>query len=313
MPNSPNTSNSSFNLFDVLAKPEQAPIMHFFISFFVITPALGLAVNGLSAIIFERVAEALKEQFGFSKLFWQLLFVLLSTLLVFVLILVFKIPQLIRDLRDSILNLSKLTVDTVNTNTLTDTFQGLITLASPPPKPDRDGKYRPTPAELAIRHHLQKQSLQHCWIICTHKSLPEAQRIVNQVVNVERLTTHEVFHFQPVYELFNQNRNSEPLSLLVEDRYADDPNHICQLINAIFIDAKARYGLNDDRVITDYTGATKSFTAGVILACVSPNRNLQYISQVDDQMKEIKISYKLRPIKIDSSDTTSPVATSLPY
>ncbi|NJP11222.1 MAG: CRISPR-associated protein [Leptolyngbyaceae cyanobacterium RU_5_1] len=289
---------------DIFAKPDESPILYFFASFFIVTPLLGLAVNGLSTIVFESTCEWLKTQFGFDKLFWQITLVLLFTVLVFVLLLLFKIPQLIKTLRDRIFGQPE-----INVTPLQATYRGLITLASPTPRVPN----RPTPTELAIRHHAQNETLEHCWIICTRSSLPEAERIIDQLVGDERLVPRKAFHYGPDYRIENSANRRQPFCLLVEDDRADDPNYIRELVNAIYQDAKANYQFSEFQIITDYTGATKSMTAGIILACANPDRKLQYISQLDNKMKEIKISYRLKPIRQIPGGTDALVSNSMPY
>jgi hypothetical protein len=272
-------------LIRVLSSPNEAPVAYFFISFFLITPALGIAVNGISNIIFSNICESLKGQFGLNLWQWQLVFTLLSILLIFGVALSLKIPQSFKNFRNAYLRKSK-DVE-LNTRPLSKGFRGLITLASL-----KTGD-RETPAELAINLHLLSyKTLEQCWIICTAGSLPEAKRIVKKITNENRLVSEQMFHFG------DKNIENSPFPLLVPDKRADDPNYIRELIDAIYIAAWEQHGLDETEIITDYTGATKSMTAGVILACTEPGRKLQYISQVDGEIKEIITAYKkVQPVE----------------
>jgi hypothetical protein len=104
------------------------------------------------------------------------------------------------------------------------------------------------------------------------------------------------FHYGN-YELEDPEHPEQKLNLLVPDDVVDDPNYIRKLVNCIYADAQHQ-GLEESQVIADYTGATKSMTVGIVLACTAPERQLQYVSQVTDpQMMQVKISYKLKPVK----------------
>lgn len=270
------------SIFEVFANPGKYPVVYFFLSFFVITPALGLAINGLSTIVFETICTYLANRFGGDKLCWQSIVIFVSVFIVFFAIWLFKVPQFFK----SILGQPE-----ARTVKLQEQFPGLITSASRP-SPNRQ-----TPAEVAIRYHLkEKGSLKHCWIICTKDSIDGAKFLINQLVD-EGLVSHDVFHWGSDYKMDNISNYENELSLFVDDKYADDPNYIRELIDAIYNHAQLCCGLDEWQVITDYTGATKSFTAGIILACAKPTRRLQYISQFDNEIKEIKISYRLKPIR----------------
>lgn len=55
-----------------LTKPDKYPLQYFWINFIVISPVVGLAVNGLSGVLFEVVCTNLAGLFGLSKLSWQI-------------------------------------------------------------------------------------------------------------------------------------------------------------------------------------------------------------------------------------------------
>lgn len=277
-------SQNKSSLIDIVANPGRHPATYFFLSFFVITPVLGLAINGLSTIVFELLCVYLASRFGGDKLRWQLVIIFVCILIVFFAIWLFNIPQFFKKV------LSQPEPRTVK---LQEQFPGLITSASK----FNPNSNRPTPAEVAIRHHLKKKgSLKHCWIICTNDSIDGAKDLINKLV-AENLVSQDVFHWGPDYSMDNFINYNNKLSLLVDDKYADDPNYIRELIDAIYSHAPLYYNLDESEIITDYTGATKSFTAGIILACANPKRRLQYISQFDNEIKEIKISYRLKPIQ----------------
>ncbi|NEQ95621.1 MAG: CRISPR-associated protein [Cyanothece sp. SIO2G6] len=168
------------------------------------------------------------------------------------------------------------------------TYTGLIVSMSP--KPD-------SPAERVIRHHWnngQKPHLQHCWVICTDKSLPYAQEMVKALTHDGITQTVEIHYGQ--YDLGGDDPADSPMSLWVADERMDDPKHIQQLVDRIYLDAEAK-GVDETEVIADYTGATKGMTAGILLACLAPERQLQYISQIQfPQIMAVHVSYRLKRI-----------------
>ena len=164
---------------------------------------------------------------------------------------------------------------------------GLVVIMSP--KAD-------SPAEHAIRYHWnhgQDPHVQHCWIICTEKSLPFAQALHQQMLK-EGIGSQFAFHYGNIN---NPQDPNQPLSLIVSDRETDDPDSVLQLVEAIYADAH-RYGLSETDVIVDFTGGTKPMGVGACLACTRPSRRLEYITQTHPtRLIEIKVSYKLWPIK----------------
>jgi hypothetical protein len=65
----------------------------------------------------------------------------------------------------------------------------------------------------------------------------------------------------------------KPLS--VED--ADNPESVHRLVDEIYKEATEKNSLTEEEVIADYTGGTKSMTSGMVLACTSPRRPLQFM------------------------------------
>jgi CRISPR-associated protein (Cas_Cas02710) len=48
-------------------------------------------------------------------------------------------------------------------------------------------------------------------------------------------------------------------------------------VEEIYAEAKDKFNLTEEGIIADYTGGTKSMTSGMVLACTSPNRALQFM------------------------------------
>jgi hypothetical protein len=154
-----------------------------------------------------------------------------------------------------------------------------------------------SPAEMAIRHHWnqgQEPHLQHCWVICTESSIDHAVEMKRKLLR-DGIDEHKLHLYYGSYGL---NDTSQPgLTLTVSDRAADDPDTILKLVNAIYVDAQAK-GLHESDIMVDFTGGTKPMGAGTVLACASPTRRLEYFLQTEPpQLVEIRVSYKVKPIK----------------
>jgi hypothetical protein len=181
-------------------------------------------------------------------------------------------------------------VPEANVKPLTQRYRGLIVAMSP-----RDE----SPAEAAIRFHWHEgigAHLEHCWLICTEKSLPYAQSLASKLAEAGMTQTLELHY--GAYSLMDVDQPEKTVSLLVPDSLMDDPNYIQRLVDSIYEDAIAQANLDETEVIADYTGATKGMTAGILLACTRPERPLQYISQIQEsEIMSINISYRLKSLK----------------
>jgi hypothetical protein len=187
--------------------------------------------------------------------------------------------------RSRLIALGMLTAEpiTANVTPLQRTYPGLIVLMSP--------YSENSPAEAAIRHHMQNNCLKFCWIICTNKSVEHARHMVDRLKQEGAELVRFYYGSEPIEDVDLRDRT---LTLLVPNDLMDDPNHIRKLMEGIYADAE-RNGLSEADVMADYTGATKGMTAGIILACTKPERSLQYISQVNSgQIMAVQIAYKLK-------------------
>lgn len=169
-----------------------------------------------------------------------------------------------------------------NVTPLKNTYSGLIVMMS---KKDN------SPAEVAIRHHLKNNRLKFCWIICTRDSMPYAQRMLDKLKTDGVMGVRFYYGSDPIEDV---EKEASSLSLLVPDACVDDPNYIRRLVEGIYAEA-AGHGLQESDIMADYTGCPKGMTAGMLLACVKPERSLQYISQIHwPQIMEVNIAYKLK-------------------
>lgn len=270
-----------------LAKPDKYPI----IFTFVFSLTLSIVANGLSNLLLETIGTWLETKLSFSKIFWQI--ILVSVLAIFLLLSFSNIKRILSNI------FGTRTFTTEVPEELNSTFRGLIVFASLSREP---------PAKIAIQHHWNKGNgdLEHCWIVCGgEKALIAAQNMVGELIQDLKIP-ERVFHYLPNYAMLDPKHASSQITLVPNLHEANDPNIIRQIIEAIYKDAKDKYNLDESDIIADYTGGTKSMTAGLILACTVPTRRLQYIlseftpdnKPIDSKVMEIKLSYHVKPIRI---------------
>lgn len=81
------------------------------------------------------------------------------------------------------------------------------------------------------------------------------------------------------FEYCEPNNRSRKLKIslkVLPEETIHDPNATFKLVNQIYTQASEEQ-LEPEQIIADYTGGTKSMTAGLILACASPQRRLQFM------------------------------------
>jgi hypothetical protein len=272
---------------EAIEKPEKHPLTFIF----VITLALGVAVNGLSDLVFNLLGEQITHLLGISKSVWQsgIVFVLVASVLLGISNIWSRIRKLFQHTK---------TVEEVRLFQLQQTFPGLIVMMS---------LGIDSPAKRAIEHHWNNGNgdLAHCWLICTEKSLPIAETLVNQFA--EQGIPRRFFHYGESYQFPDSENSDRTFTLLVDPQYEHDPTYIRRLIDSIYVDAEARYRLPETEIIADYTGGTKSATAGTVLACTRPGRKLQYIVSdyvenrpINSRVMEVRIAYNLEPLPWES-------------
>jgi hypothetical protein len=184
------------------------------------------------------------------------------------------------------------------------TFPGLIVIASIVQQGVKSA------AQVAIEHHWNegKGNLQHCWIICGgSKSLEHARSIVKQMQGQVELVKSNPMEFKLTDPHDSQRQLRISLRNL-EPAKADDPNETFKLVNQIYEEA-AREAIEASNLIADYTGGTKSMTAGVVLACANPERHLEFMKpdgyteegradlSKDAIATDVKINFQLKAAK----------------
>lgn len=289
-------------IIEAIANPAKYPLLYFLI----LTPLIGIAINGFSTLIFEVICNWLQEQFGINKAFGQFVFTAIFTVLVgflisnlyLVMLSWLKLGNTEPELKTSLIE-------------LTDTFSGLITVASLK-KPKAK-----TTAEIAIVHHWSLNRLRYCWLICSDDVRKSIDLIIAEIVDINNISL-KVWIQEPEKESYlylEVISEMEPFLTLFfiilpgekdkSKELAHDPNYIRTLVDGIYAKDVRKLGLDESDVIADYTGGTKSMTVGVALACTHPKRRLQYIwSEYDNknaivrsEFREVIISYKLKAIK----------------
>jgi hypothetical protein len=119
----------------------------------------------------------------------------------------------------------------------------------------------------AIKHHLGR--LEVCWLLCTG-DVNEGKELVEYFIRKFGSRTVKV--------------KSVPL---------ESPNEIGSVhkaINDVYVNKIKEYNLEEKEVIADVTGGTTIMSSAMTLACISPDRDIEYVEQK---------TYKL--IKIDEN------------
>jgi CRISPR-associated protein (Cas_Cas02710) len=272
-------------LVEAIANPAQQPMVFIF----VITLGLGIAANGLSSLVLDLLGNWLEARLGMPKVVW-----LVTVVIGVVGVVLLGIPAFVEGVR-SLVWRNTSWVETTKVVPLQQTLPGLVILMSL-----QDGT-----ARKAILHHWQsgEGELQHCWIICGgRQSLAAAEAMVSDLVAMG--LPRRMFHYGDEMAIADVQNPQVMLALSPSEQRAQDPNYIRRLVEAIYAQAQVQYGLAEEEMIADYTGGTKSMTAGVILACAKPTRRLQYLmSEYDGQLKpvnsrmmEVMIEYRMKAI-----------------
>ena len=283
------------SILDAIADPSKNFLAFLLIGIF----GLGIVSSGISNLLLETLGTWVQSNLGINKVLFQLgVIAVIGAAILFAV----YFTNLTRKLR-SLLGHEE--IEIANVVPLTNTFFGLIAVASF----SKRGKM--TPAEIAIRHHWRngKGKLRYCWLICTPDALETAQEFlqkIEQECHQQRIQFYIYHNTEQALPPLTQVGTSLHVRLLVlEGDRINDPNHIRQLVDALYETAQQQTGLPAADLIADYTGGTKSMTAGIVLACSHPDRNLQYlVSQydesgniVDSQFNKVILSYRVKAVR----------------
>lgn len=125
----------------------------------------------------------------------------------------------------------------------------------------------------AVEYHLP--ILKHCWLIGPSESVVTAEYLTKAYNNV-------AFH---VERFINPDEISSTYSV----------------ISNIFEKELLQEGIKVDDVIGDITGGLKPMAAGMAIACISYQCNMQYMKALRDQSGEIIRNATPTPVKVDAS------------
>ena len=268
-------------LAEILADPTKSFLAYFVVGTLIFT----LVSDGVSGLFWEVVEGWAKTQLWMSEFAFQVGVRSLLVLLVLAMIYFTRFTDWLTDLARSRLVafgfLPEARISDVMP--LEQTYPGLIVIMS--------AKAEESPAEAAIRYHLQNDTLKYCWIICTRLTWEPARQMVDRLKQSGAQTVRFYYGSDPIE---NVELRDQSLTLLISDGEVDNPNHSRKLVEGIYANAR-NCGLDEAEIIADYTGGTKGMTAGLILACTKPERSLQYISQLHyPQIMSVQISYRLK-------------------
>ena len=150
-------------------------------------------------------------------------------------------------------------------------------------------------AEQAIRYHYKGLSDEHpdavlkqCWMLTGGEaSFNAAQKLISKLVSS--------YFSNDIFKVVRMSGDD-----------ADNPAKVYETVEGIF--QSLPEGFDDSDVIADYTGGTKSMTAGLVLACALPSRELQVLKprkykddgtadrSVGSDPRSVDISFKLKQV-----------------
>lgn len=274
--------------------PSQSWVMYFFVGVL----GLGVLGNGVAGLLLNDLAGWLA---GLSN--WPKVLIQLGLLTIIALLILYGIYRTSRNERIQAL-LSARVKSQTNVVPLIDTYSGLITIASKPIPNQR------TPAEEAIHFHWQQGTgkLRYCWVICTQDVLAANLERLNAIAAVSSSSPTPITVLEnpdlPLQPLQEVGRRVQVQMVVIDWPSAQDPNFVKQLVDRIYQQAQA-LSLKSHTLIADYTGGIKSTSAGVILACSTPERQLQYTSGRYDaegnlqgsEVMQVKLSYQLKLVR----------------
>ena len=277
------------NLFaEALGDPSKNILLYLVFGIF----ATALACDALSELVFNNLASWTEKEWGTTE---EIFRVVILMGIVSVILLAVNWQKM------SDLLANQYAPTTVRPQTLLTTFPGLITVMSKVP-PEAI-----SPAEAAIEHHWQNGNgnLRHCWLICGGPSLKSA------LILLKKLTGQNFEENLRDFTLSHPDNSNRKLKISLKEidiSNIDDPNVSFKLANQIYEEAAAEE-MEPENIIVDYTGGTKSMTAGLILACASSERRLQFMRpggydaegradrNLPSKATEVKIAFKLKAMR----------------
>jgi hypothetical protein len=148
--------------------------------------------------------------------------------------------------------------------------RGLIVLVS-------QGRLEEIPATAAIKYHfrgekdeLSQPVLTHCWLVTSQHPIQESD-LKSQGTSGE-LVSSAWANAQALKSLYT----GKVKKIYVRTIDPQDPENIFQVIEHIYAVAK-RLDFEQKDLVADFTGGTKMMSAGMVLACVPEDRDLEYM------------------------------------
>ena len=277
--------------------PFSNPTKNFLLYFCISVVLFATIGNGISSLFWDYAPKFFA---GLTQTPEELLWIwrlLLVMILISILFLIIYRSDLLSWLKQSILT------ETFNTEVyqnITSPFPAVIAVMSKINDPTRESV-----AEIVIRYHWDEgknQNFKYCWLICTKDSEDSAKALIDKLKEDYGKDQKDQpnFFYGDQYQLEDINNPHNSVSLRVPDEKINDPIYIQQLIDCIYFDAEIK-GIKESEIIADFTGGTRSMGTGIVLACTSPQRRLQYICQLGEEgiekIKEIQINFKLKAQK----------------
>lgn len=152
--------------------------------------------------------------------------------------------------------------------------EGLIALVS-------YGRLSDIPATAAIQYHLGGTDgravgpLCHCWLIATKPPDQEARQATNGVGSgLGETPQSSARNAVDLRERYKQDLKTIEVITIAD---ADDPEETFVAVEEAYRRARKHHGLHSSQIIADFTGGTKSMTAGMVLGCTGPDRHLEYM------------------------------------
>lgn len=266
------------------------PGKNFLAFFFIGVLLFNIFSDGISMLFWQSFGDWLQTQLGIAdEAALQGLILLVLAVLILLVIYATDITGAVRGLLRWLRLIDEIVPDNAKVVPLTETCRGLVAIMS---------VNDDSPAEVAILHHWnqgQRPCLEHCWLITTPSSLEYARSLYQKLVQDGIAEQINVYFGE--YQITDVLHPQQMMTLNIEDEAAQDPDTVLHLVNSIYAHAQD-LGLDETELIVDFTGGTKPLGVGAFLACTSPGRRLEYIASRDNpQLLEIKIDYRLSPIK----------------
>lgn len=289
------------SLAETLTDPNKSVFVYLFLGVY----GLAVASDALSDVVKDGLGPMIEARFGIGPMFFRLLIFSGITVLLLTL---FAASDIVERL------FREVTPGSLKPHRLVGTYEGLVVVMSLA----RPEDLLQTPAAEAIKHHwLQGNgNLRHCWILCSGEQiLKSAQQMIKKLIN--QPDPKEISPLQWVLTCPESSDRQLIVTFKLLDPFdIDNPNVTFDLINRIYQEAEAAE-IESEQIIADYTGGTKSMTAGMVLACAGPDRQLQFMKpgayledgradrEVEPIPTMVDIVFKIKPFRRKSSSAQS--------